>query len=77
MSNPFYRRIMGTVNSLPNPMNNVNDMLTKFEQFKAQIQGNPQEQVQQLLNTGKMSQEQFNQLSNLARQFQSIAKNSK
>lgn len=41
----------------------------KFNQFQQQInqQGiNPQQQVQQLLNSGQMSQQQFNQLRMIA-----------
>lgn len=56
------------------PVNNFSTLLNRFNQFKAQFQGNPQEQVQQLLNSGQMSQAQFNQLSELARQFQNSMK---
>lgn len=56
------------------PVNNFNNLLNRFNQFKAQFQGNPQEQVQQLLNSGQMSQAQFNQLSEMARQFQNSMK---
>lgn len=41
----------------------------RFNQFQQQInqQGiNPQQQVQQLLNSGQMSQQQFNQLRAIA-----------
>lgn len=41
----------------------------KFSQFQQQInqQGiNPQQQVQQLLNSGQMTQQQFNQLRMIA-----------
>ncbi len=50
----------------------IGDLIQQFQQFRASFQGNPQQQVQQLLNSGKMSQEQFNQLAGLARQFQSL-----
>lgn len=56
------------------PFGNMANMLSQFEQFRAQFRGNPQEQVQQLLNSGQMSQAQFNQLSMLARQFQNYMK---
>ena len=45
------------------------NFLLQFNQFKqnAQSQGlNPQQLVQQKLNSGEMSQEQFNQLRNMA-----------
>ena len=74
MANPFFNRFGN--NQAPNsgPFGNVTNLMSRFNEFKASFQGNPQEQVQQLLNSGKMSQEQFNQLSNLAKQFQSMMK---
>lgn len=62
MSNPLY-----------NQMNNNNaNIMQKFQQFKSQFQGNPQEQVQQLLNSGKMSQAQFNNLRQMAQNMLGI-----
>lgn len=74
MANPFFNKFGN--NQAPNngPFGNVTNLMSRFNEFKASFQGNPQEQVQQLLNSGKMSQEQFNQLSNLAKQFQSMMK---
>lgn len=48
----------------------IGNLIQQFNQFRANFQGNPQQQVQQLLSSGKMSQEQFNQLAGLANQFQ-------
>lgn len=48
----------------------IGNLIQQFQQFRASFQGDPQQQVQQLLNSGKMSQEQFNQLAGLANQFQ-------
>lgn len=50
----------------------IGNLIQQFNQFRANFQGNPQQQVQQLLSSGKMSQEQFNQLAGLARKFQSL-----
>jgi hypothetical protein len=49
-------------------------MIQQFNQFRANFQGDPQQQVQQLLNSGKMTQQQFNQLQGLATQFQRLLK---
>ena len=46
-----------------------NDIMSKFNTFKNSFQGDPKAKVQELLNTGQMTQEQFNMLSNLAQQF--------
>ena len=73
MANPFFDKFS---NRQPQqgPFGNVSNLLQNFQNFKAQFQGNPQEQVQQLLNSGRMTQEQFNQLSNMAKQFQAMMK---
>ena len=55
------------------PMNNgFSNMLSRFQEFKRTFSGDPQQQVQQLLNSGQMSQQQFNQLSQMATQFQEM-----
>lgn len=41
------------------PMGNFMNMMQKFNQFRQMFQGNPQQTVQELLNSGKMTQEQF------------------
>lgn len=52
-----------------NPFQNMQNMIQQFQQFKANFQGNPREQVQRLLNSGQMTQQQYNYLQSLARQF--------
>lgn len=55
------------------PMNGgFANMMSQFQKFKQNYSGNPKEQVQQLLDSGQMTQEQFNQLSNMATQFQQM-----
>lgn len=55
-----------------NPMQmfgNMQNMMTQFNQFRQQIekQGiNPQQQVMQLMQQGKMSQQQFEELKQVA-----------
>ena len=48
------------------------NMMGQFQQFKQNFSGDPKAQVQQLLDSGQMSQEQFNKLSQLATQFQNM-----
>lgn len=69
MSNPILDK-MG--NSGFGPFANMQNMVNQFQQFRQNFQGDPRAQVQQLLNSGQMTQEQFNQLSNLANQFQQM-----
>ena len=59
------------MNPLYNDMqSNQGGMLQRFQQFRQNFRGNPQEQVQQLLNSGKVSQQQYNQAVQMAQQFQ-------
>ena len=58
---------------MPNPIQERfqnGNMFAQFQQFAQNFRGDPRAQVQQLLNSGRMTQEQFNQLSNMANQFQ-------
>ena len=54
---------------------NQKNMLTQFEEFRKTFTGNPKEEVQKLLDSGQMSQEQFNRLSQMANQIQSLLGN--
>lgn len=55
-----------------NVFNNPIQMIQQFNQFRQTFQGDPKQQVQNLLNSGQMSQEQFNQLSSMAQVFQQL-----
>lgn len=59
-------------NSLYSLMNS--NLISQFEQFKKQFSGDPKQQVQNMLNSGQMSQQQFNQLSQMANQLQKMLK---
>lgn len=51
-----------------------NPLLKQFQQFKSSFNGNAQEQVQQMLNSGQVSQEQYNQAVQLANQLKNVLK---
>lgn len=59
---------------IPQQNNSMNNFLTRFNQFKSIFNGNPEQQVRQLLNSGKMSQEQFNQFAQTANQLRQLIK---
>lgn len=71
MANQLFN-ILGDNSKLSGPLGNMQDMLQKLNQFKQSFQGDPKQQVQQLLNSGKMSQAQYNQLSQMATQIQKM-----
>lgn len=46
------------------------NMLQRFQQFQQMFKGDPRQQVQQLLNSGKVNQQMYNQAVQMAQQFQ-------
>ena len=50
------------------------DFLTQFEQFKKMFNGNPQQMIQQMLNSGRITQEQYNQAVQKANSLMRIIK---
>jgi hypothetical protein len=58
-------------NNLFNDMNKK-QFLSAYDQFAAQFKGDPQAEVMRLLQTGQMSQQQFNQLQNMATQLRGL-----
>lgn len=73
MSSPLFNAF-GNAGANNTPFGNMNDLLQRFGQFKQTFNGNPRAQVQQLLNTGRMTQEQFTQLKQMAEQMQRLLK---
>ena len=72
MANPLYNALGG--GKMPGPMSQFGQMLQQFHQFRQSFQGDPQAEVQKLLQSGKMSQQQLNQLQMMAQQFQQFIK---
>ena len=75
MANPLFNLLNGQMQPPINtPMGNAMAMLKQFQQFKNSFNGDPKAEVIKLLNSGQMSQAQFNQYQQLAQQFQNIIK---
>ena len=62
--NPLFQNMMQN-----NPMGQI---LQRFQAFKQSFRGDPQQQVQQLLNRGKISQQQYNQAVQMAQQLKNL-----
>ena len=62
MSNPLFNQMQ--------PQNQFTQMMQRFQQFRQQFQGDPRQQVQQLLNSGKVTQQQYNNAVQMAQQLQ-------
>lgn len=48
----------------------IQNLLSQYQQFKQTFQGDPRQQVQNLLNSGKISQEQYNRAVQMANELQ-------
>ena len=71
-SNPMSNPQGGAMSS---PMGNIGQMVQAFADFKKTMAGkNPEAMVQQLLASGQMSQQTFQQLKGMAQGLQSILK---
>lgn len=57
-----------------NPMGQMSNFINQFNQFRQTFMGNPEAQVKQMLQSGRMSQEQFQQLSQMANQIMPLLK---
>jgi hypothetical protein len=49
-----------------------NDIMHRLQQFSRAIKGNPREQLQQLLNSGRVSQAQYDEAVEKAKQLQKM-----
>lgn len=57
-------------NPLFGMMGQQNNIMQRFQQFQQMFRGDPRQQIQQMLNSGKVSQAQYNQAVQMAQQLQ-------
>lgn len=77
MANPLFDMLGGMGGGMPGMGgmggNNPMAMIQEFQKFQQQMQGkNPQEEVQKLLQSGQISQEQLNHAQQMAKQLQGV-----
>lgn len=73
MPNPLFNMLGGgNMPQMPGPLGNIQNLLSGLNQFRQTFQGNPQQQVQQMLNSGQITQSQFNQAAQMATQIQNM-----
>lgn len=65
MSNPLY-------NSMNQNQPTANNLIQRFNQFRQNFHGDPRQQVQQLLNSGRVTQQQYNEAMQKARMLQDM-----
>lgn len=68
MSNPLFEALGGGVNP------QFQQLVQRFQQFKSTFQGDPKQEVQKMLQSGKITQQQLNQAQSFAQQFQALMK---
>lgn len=61
--------LLGGRSALPGNMQNI---LTRFQQFKNTFNGDPRQQIQQMLNSGQISQEQYNKAVQMANELHKL-----
>lgn len=71
MSNPLFGALGGGMSQGNNPMN----MMQQFQKFMGEMKGkNPTEELNKLLQSGKVNQQQLNQAQQMAQQMQGMFK---
>ncbi len=70
MSNPIFQAMGGDTVGMGG--GGPFGMIQQFIDFANGFRGNPQEEVQKLLNSGQMTQEQYNALQGQATQFRQL-----
>lgn len=73
MSNPLFNVLGGGMPQGNGPM----QIVQQFMQFKQNFKGDPKAEVQKMLQSGRISQQQLNQIQQMAGQFQNMLKNMK
>lgn len=66
MSNPIFQQMNQT------PAGGMGNIVQRFQEFQRMFNGDAQQQVQQLLNSGRVSQTQYNQAVQMAQQLQRL-----
>lgn len=69
--NPLFNALGGGMPQGNGPM----QMMQQFMQFKQNFKGDPKAEVQKMLQSGRISQQQLNQVQQMAGQFQNLLKN--
>ena len=55
-----------------NPFQNMQMLMQRFNQFRQSFNGNAGQQIQQMMNSGRVNQSQYNQAVQMAQQFQKM-----
>ena len=70
MANPLFQAIGG--GQMPGQMGQFQNMIQQFRQFQNSFQGDPKAEGRKAVQSGKISQQQLNQLQQVAGQFRQL-----
>ena len=70
MANPLFQSLGG--GQMPGQMGKFQNMVQQFRQFQQTFQGDPKAEVEKLVQSGRISQQQLNQLQQAANQFRQL-----
>lgn len=66
MANPLFKKYGSS------RFGNMNGLIQQFQQFKNSFKGDPRQQVQQMLNSGRITQDDYNKAVQMANTFQQM-----
>ena len=64
MSNPLFGMMQNQMQG--------NGIIQRFQQFQQMFRGDPRQKVQEMLNSGRVTQAQYNQAVKMAQQLQTM-----
>ena len=70
MANPLFQALGG--GQMPGQMGQFQNMVQQFRQFRQTFQGDPKAEVEKLVQSGRISQQQLNQLQQAAGIFRQL-----
>ena len=69
MNNPIFNAMMQNT-----PLGGMQNLIQQYKQFRQTFQGDPQQKIQEMLNSGQITQAQVDQARNMATQFKGLLK---
>lgn len=72
MGNNGFNPTQGNVFPTQENVDPTQNVLGRFQQFKQMLTGDPRQQVQQLLSSGRVTQEQYDNAVKLANQLRQL-----
>lgn len=70
--NQLFQELSGQQNNQPQQQNNNGNILSRLYQFSQNFKGDPEQQVKQLMQSGKISQDQYQNAVNQANAIYSM-----